>query len=89
MASCLSVWVPLLADQIFMSWHHPHQSNLNGIATKDSHFIHEGSGLGTFHKTLHRLLHFYSVPNTQSDLAAFQMLAPTHDDAPDGCLIVV
>jgi hypothetical protein len=62
-------------------------SDKSDIATKDSHFVHEGSGLGTFHKTLLRPLHFHCVPNCEIHRAIDSPSAQTYDDASDGCLI--
>jgi len=50
--------------------HHSRPSDHLGRATKDSHFIHEGYGLGTFHMTLNRLFALYSVPITTRHLMA-------------------
>lgn len=53
-----------------------------GRSTKDSHFVQEGYGLGTFHMTRIRPFAFYCVPNQYRTRSARHLLAQTHDDDP-------
>lgn len=59
---------------MFQPRHHARPSVCLGRATTNSHFIHEGYGLGTFHMTLNRPYAFYCVPKMTSALRSLASL---------------